>query len=186
MWKRGPQHAPPDGGPGGRRRRRTGGTLVQLLVVCAIVAVLLAIMLPVAGRVRAAARGTQCLANLRGIGLAFRMYAAANGQQLPTPAYTQVPWERSLQAYASADAFVCPGDEELAPATFSSYDWRDTGLELTTLAGKNPYMARGDAVVAFDALPGWHGTDQMNAVRADGSAGPMAANACVADLRRAP
>lgn len=166
------------------RRRRGGQTLVQLLVVCAIVAVVLAIVLPAVAKARAVARKTQCLANLRGVVGAFVMYAADSGGTLPIPAFTQVPWERSLQAYASADGFVCPGDRELAPATLSSYDWRDTGFDATTLAGKRLAAARADAVFVFDALPGWHGGRQMNVAYADGSAHAMNAEACVADLRR--
>jgi hypothetical protein len=134
--------------------------------------------------VRAAARGTQCLSNLRGIATAFRLYAAENGNALPYPAFTEIPWERSLARHADDKTFVCPGDEELAPATGSSYDWRDTGIPETTLAGRSPGAARSTAVLAFDALPGWHAKGQMNVVRADGSAGSMDAGACVRDLQQ--
>lgn len=158
--------------------------MVELLVVLAILAVLAAVILPSVAKVRGAARRAQCLSNLRGVVSAFVMYAADNAAQLPIPAFTQVPWERSLQAYADPDAFVCPGDRELAPATLSSYDWRDTGFDDTTLAGKSPTSARGDAVFVFDAMPGWHGGNQMNVAHVDGSAFSMNAEDCVADLRR--
>ena len=153
---------------GGRRGRRRGGALVQTLVVLAIIAVAVAFLLPVAAKVRGSARSANCLSNLRGISTAFRLYAADNRNQLPYPAFSQIPWERSLARYAATEQFVCPGDQELAPATGSSYDWRDTGIEETTLAGQSPASARGDAVLAFDALPGWHARSQMNVVRADG------------------
>jgi prepilin-type processing-associated H-X9-DG protein len=158
--------------------------MVQMLVVCAILVVVAALLMPAIAKARAASRATRCLANLRGVGNAFVMYAADHGRMLPAPAFTQIPWERSLQAYAAADAFVCPGDRELAPATLSSYDWRDTAFDATTLAGKTLTSARADAVLVFDALPGWHGGGEMNVARVDGSTGPMNADDCVADLRR--
>lgn len=171
----------------GRRgggRRRPGGALVQALVVLAIIAVALAFLLPAASKVRGAATSTRCLMNLRGISAGLRMYAADSGNHLPYPAFTQIPWERSLARYAALEQFACPADQELAPATGSSYDWRDTGVPETTLAGRSPADARADAVLAFDALPGWHAKSQMNVVWADGSSGPLDAGACVLDLQR--
>ena len=157
---------------------------MQTLVVVAIIGIAVAVVLPVVTRVRASARSTKCLANLRNVATAFHQYAADNGNELPYPAFSQIPWERSLAKYVADDVFVCPGDQELAPATGSSYDWRDTGLDETTLAGRRPAAARGDAVLAFDALPGWHGKSQMNVVRADGSALPLDAGTCVRDLQK--
>jgi type II secretory pathway pseudopilin PulG len=174
------QHAPPRAAV----RLRRGGTLVQLVVVCAIICLLGAILLPAAAKVRAASKKAACVSNLGGIAAAFHLYAGENGRQLPAPAFTQIPWERSLQAFASPDVFACPGDQELAPATLSSYDWRDTGIEETTLAGKSLATARGDAVLAFDALPGWHGAGEMNVATVDGSVRAANADDCVADLRR--
>ncbi|MDE2126943.1 MAG: DUF1559 domain-containing protein [Armatimonadetes bacterium] len=49
-------------------------TLIELLVVIAIIAVLAAILFPVFGQAREAARKTACLSNMRQIGLATRMY----------------------------------------------------------------------------------------------------------------
>jgi prepilin-type N-terminal cleavage/methylation domain-containing protein/prepilin-type processing-associated H-X9-DG protein len=67
--------------PGRRRRldvlpihRRTGFSLVELLVVVAIVAILAAILFPVFAQVREKARATDCLSNMRQIGMAAGMY----------------------------------------------------------------------------------------------------------------
>ncbi len=63
--------------------RRRGFTLVELLVVIAIMGVLVALLLPAVQSARAAARQTQCMNNLRQIGLAVVNYESAN-QLLPS------------------------------------------------------------------------------------------------------
>lgn len=61
-------------------RRRTGRafTLVELLVVIAVVALLAAILFPVFARARDKARQTACLSNLRQLGLAAQQYVVDN------------------------------------------------------------------------------------------------------------
>src|SRR4051812_36397477 len=57
--------------------RRSGFTLIELLVVIAIIAVLIALLLPAVQSARESARRSQCINNMRQIGLALQNYESA-------------------------------------------------------------------------------------------------------------
>jgi prepilin-type N-terminal cleavage/methylation domain-containing protein len=65
-------------------------TLVELLVVIAIIGILMAMLLPAIQSARESGRRTQCLNNIRQLGLGVQYYVQAKGQRLPA-SYTYPP-----------------------------------------------------------------------------------------------
>ena len=62
---------------------RQGFTLVELLVVIGIIALLIAILLPALSRAREQAKMTQCLSNLRQLGIGLQIYRHHNKDFYP-------------------------------------------------------------------------------------------------------
>lgn len=167
------------------RRNPAAFTLVELLIVMAIIAVVLSILVPVMTRARAASQSVTCLSNLRQISVAFHLFAERNDKRFPDPSVTRVSWESSLTQYAGTNVFACPADNEIFPSVGSSYDWRDTPYPATTLAGKTlTDSASSSLVLVFEALPGWHDRKRINAAFLDGTARDMPYEACLSDLEK--
>ena len=117
----------PDGPPA--RAARSGGfTLIELLVVIAILAVLAALLLPALARARDAARATQCLGQLRQLGLAVRLYADEHDDIFPRSQHSaathrELPWGRALAPQLGATTaqwtnllaglYHCPADRRV-------------------------------------------------------------------------
>ncbi len=68
-------------------RRKQGFTLVELLVVVAIIAILIAILFPVFANARKKSRQASCLSNIRQLTTSIKMYAGDNDDQYPYALY---------------------------------------------------------------------------------------------------
>lgn len=79
-------------------------SLVQLLATIAILAVLVAILLPTLSKVKERANITQCVSNIRQIGSGYSLYLIENDNQLP--AYYAPPNPSNLYAVALGMGFT--------------------------------------------------------------------------------
>ncbi len=115
--------------PGGR----AAFTLIELLVVIGIIAVLAGLLLPALGRAKESARTTQCLSQMRQIGLAVRLYADDNDGEFPRSqhsafAHGQLAWGRAIALQLAQNTatwtnllqgvYHCPSDRRSSPWSY--------------------------------------------------------------------
>jgi prepilin-type N-terminal cleavage/methylation domain-containing protein/prepilin-type processing-associated H-X9-DG protein len=142
-----------------------GFTLVELLVVVAIIATLGGIAVPVSFSMIAKSKETACLGNLRGIGIGIQSYLQDNNQQLPILALgrssktsSEPVLETVLLPYVdNPDVFHCPADNEKFQKTGSSYNWNITqnGLRITDVSFFG-IRDRPEAVPLVTDKENWH------------------------------
>ena len=101
-----------------------GFTLIELMVVIAIIAILAAIVLPALNRSKEKARMTTCGSNLRQLVVAVNLYVSDNGNIFPSQSNTRniEDWwyARVLSYISNKQVFVCPSDRrtEVEMASF--------------------------------------------------------------------
>lgn len=111
--------------------KNRGFTLIEVLVVVAILATLVGIGIPVGKSMIARSRETACLGQLRSLGVALESYLQDHNQMLPELAMgrssktDETPvLETVLLSYVETpDAFKCPQDRREFEKSGSSYFW---------------------------------------------------------------
>ncbi|MBV9848990.1 MAG: DUF1559 domain-containing protein [Armatimonadetes bacterium] len=151
-----------------------GFTLVELLVVIAVISVLAAIILPVFASARERARQASCASNLRQLGMAFSEYAQDNDELLPgatdgsggagveggwvfysvfgspAPAAFDVTRGGLYPYVKSKEVFVCPDDGQ-ARASGLSYAVNSCTVDRGADATAFPQPRPGKSLAAFPA-----------------------------------
>ncbi|WP_269524530.1 type II secretion system protein [Coraliomargarita parva] len=157
-----------------RRLNNDGFTLIELLAVLAVIAILSAILIPAISKVRESARASQCVSNLRQVGMTILSYAVDHDNSLPNksePNKSLFVSHELMDPYLDYDdpTWICPIMSESQQAGLSSgdqgryiYSWRLTnfndGWRDTVDAIKiNTVVNPSDAMVAANLSTGMRG-----------------------------
>ena len=146
-----------------RPRPRSGLTLVELLVVVAIIGLLVALLLPAVQAARESARRTQCGNNLRQIALAMLQHEQSTGRFPPGRTQCDINTQAQYGCSANVDnprrpgasglVYVLPALDEQAlyDEFLSTFDvgwvWPTTGTEWATTRVMNALAARPPVMV---------------------------------------
>lgn len=158
-----------------------GFTILELLVVVAIVAVLTAIVVPVAGNGISRANSAKCLAHLRIIGIGLNGWLADNNMTMPALAAGRksldenIPViDNTLASYTGdSRVFACPADPDLAKKSGTSYYWNSvlSGQPVANLNFLSLVSDLSKIPILLDK-EGWHrySENKVNHLFADGHA----------------
>jgi prepilin-type N-terminal cleavage/methylation domain-containing protein len=112
-------------------------TLIELLMVIAIIAVLSSLLLPSLSKAKSSAKRLECMNNVRQIDMALRMYADDHGDQIGYSSNVYYAYKEFIAPYLSAigdngsnmAVFICPADttfHKLGLTYYSSYGFNGT------------------------------------------------------------
>lgn len=114
-------------------RKNKAFTLVEIIVVIAIIAVLAGLLVPVAVRARGSGQETECLMRMRQVYISLKLYSEDHGSTAP-PAPGLVP----LAPYAKSEVvFQCQVENSIKPRADGQF--RAQLLDLTENGPASPF-----------------------------------------------
>jgi prepilin-type N-terminal cleavage/methylation domain-containing protein/prepilin-type processing-associated H-X9-DG protein len=153
----------------GPRRRRSAFTLIEVLVVVAIIALLVAILMPSLTKAKEQARRTACLANTRSIGHGVAFYLSDSNGVLPAAKIYGVGGYQRLMSYQQPLGAATP--EKLRP--LNRY--------LKNISVFQCPSDKGDPVSGSDSFFKEHGTSYAYASHAKINGTPLPDGTTVTD-----
>lgn len=152
-----------------------GFTLVELLIVVAIISILASILFPVFARARKNARRASCQSNLKQIGLGVMMYAQDNDERYPFGGTTLAIWTEVISPYTShysarTQLYRCPSSSlTILGGNFSDFQYGNYAANVAVLT---PGSVATPVSLSLAAMPSPAGTYMIF----DGSLPSMSAN----------
>jgi len=134
--------------------KRRGFTLIELLVVVAIIALLIAILLPSLGKARELSNRSVCSANLRGTCQSLNVYAADNADAYPVVAgkpTSQVVLNTASGTYTTPEAAFQGMYGGATPTTVGSVAQNMWVLVLTGQVAPKQFQCKSDPVTPTSA-----------------------------------
>jgi prepilin-type N-terminal cleavage/methylation domain-containing protein/prepilin-type processing-associated H-X9-DG protein len=101
---------------------RNAFTLIELLVVVAVIGILASLLLPAVAGAKQRARATQCLSNLKQIGVGAQIYAHENDNQLQLDAL--IPGSTSWATILATNVGLHTHNVFLCPA-YKPFNWEN-------------------------------------------------------------